>query len=761
MKPLKLGDSGQEVKRLQVFLKQEGLHPGEADGDFGPKTKAAVLNFKQQHGIPAEGEAEGEVDATTQRLLAGERFRVACKKAYAPHLLAPLQRRWFELGPHQQGDVRLLRPYFLVPMDPDYAVERTGLVRGPLREWVEAGPGITDVFVLSHGWHRNFAGAVAAYDRLAGRIAALLGRPRLRPKKLFQPLFLNLHWHSDPGEDEWVDRSGRRRKEAFMLNASRTFEIRAPLPPEAAPPNFANDFEDLFELFSVMSAPGKDALSDRELEELAADVSQRLLTYRVRSTAPADPARPPTAFEVASERAHVAAAAWCCYHEAHPQRVLLDQDLSPGRFIGTIQAIRTFATFVLGAAGIGVILSVMNLPIGGTTLVRTIGNGLQVLLNQMEKYPILGTVAGGILVLADVIRGEPVAALFGAGLLGIPYLALAALWVQWRRTEEPSAGMTPGNPFGLVLWLAWALAQVVCALPLALGSVITYFFGGIFRVRPGLFDERVSKRDQKFPPPGPGGPEANARPRQPWWARSARMPAYLMLASLPPDDGSRGIVETVDCQLAFWQMQHAGVVTGDRAGLFLAEVVREIPALAGANFHFVGHSFGSLVVANALRRLALDDACAEVRVGSVCWLQGALASNWLENEPRVRQRVTGSIACVYSRYDTANAFYYPAGNQGRLSAGYVGLYGGEDSAGDKFHPEPRGRYAALVRPPHLPPALGAPPRIINLDASRIVYEGPVATGGGHGDIFKDDVIHLVWAGLGLADEIEGHEDHDP
>jgi hypothetical protein len=52
----------------------------------------------------------------------------------------------------------------------------------------------------------------------------------------------------------------------------------------------------------------------------------------------------------------------------------------------------------------------------------------------------------------------------------------------------------------------------------------------------------------------------------------------------------------------------------------------------------------------------------------------------------------------------------------------------------------------LTRPPQLLRLLpGAAPRFINLDASRLIYEGPIALGGGHGDIFKDDVIYLIWA----------------
>ena len=64
---------------------------------------------------------------------------------------------------------------------------------------------------------------------------------------------------------------------------------------------------------------------------------------------------------------------------------------------------------------------------------------------------------------------------------------------------------------------------------------------------------------------------------------------------------------------------------------------------------------------------------------------------WFEDERRILRCLDGALACVYSRYDSANGFYYPVANHGRLAA------------------------------------------------------GSVATGGGHDDIFKDDLIHLAWA----------------
>lgn len=47
--PLKRGDTGEEVKRLQTQLKSLGFYRGYLDGDYGPKTMKAVRTFQQQY----------------------------------------------------------------------------------------------------------------------------------------------------------------------------------------------------------------------------------------------------------------------------------------------------------------------------------------------------------------------------------------------------------------------------------------------------------------------------------------------------------------------------------------------------------------------------------------------------------------------------------------------------------------------------------------------------------------------------------------
>lgn len=54
---LKEGRSGEDVKELQDFLIKYGYLEGSADGDFGPKTKAAVIKFQKEKGLSPDGEA--------------------------------------------------------------------------------------------------------------------------------------------------------------------------------------------------------------------------------------------------------------------------------------------------------------------------------------------------------------------------------------------------------------------------------------------------------------------------------------------------------------------------------------------------------------------------------------------------------------------------------------------------------------------------------------------------------------------------------
>jgi hypothetical protein len=52
---LRLGSKGPAVVELQKKLAAKGFSPGTADGDFGPKTLAAVKSFQKAHHLVADG----------------------------------------------------------------------------------------------------------------------------------------------------------------------------------------------------------------------------------------------------------------------------------------------------------------------------------------------------------------------------------------------------------------------------------------------------------------------------------------------------------------------------------------------------------------------------------------------------------------------------------------------------------------------------------------------------------------------------------
>ncbi len=79
---LKNGSSGDEVRKIQVKLKELGYMSGEVDGQFGNATKNAVIWFQNQHGL----DADGIVGKVTYDLL----FSNTAKKAVATPSPSPV-----------------------------------------------------------------------------------------------------------------------------------------------------------------------------------------------------------------------------------------------------------------------------------------------------------------------------------------------------------------------------------------------------------------------------------------------------------------------------------------------------------------------------------------------------------------------------------------------------------------------------------------------------------------------------------------------
>ena len=644
-------------------------------------------------------------------------------------------QEWFDMGPDQQG-IRRSRPYFLVPLfenlpDPsrwartgggDYSATRQRVqdrIRAYLLAQRQQTPGvgqgpITDVFVISHGWHRNFYAGVAAYDRLSSRLALLIGDGRipLPAGTPFNPLFITLHWHSDPGEDDWMDSSGRRHKASFMEKAKALFMLEPqnaqayaakaqPVPANYngyAPQNldFVRDFEQIFAYFSELSAPDRSHTWDANktqnparLTQMAEDLYAVLNCYTLKEECRARP----------EDKVVVV---WRCYHEADGRGVQVDAevppDYAPSQFLSGGKSITAVARFATAILGLPVILLFV----------------LKLVLPHLREYWLvcvvlfLGFAAVSVVVLEENAKRRD-------------------KWKKEHAREKPESG----SP---ILRLASYLAlQLVCILPLLLRCLFTYLVSAIAQ-KPflPLYDER--SLDAKIPKD----------------VQLARYPVELLKRSVGPDSSVMPLAQGLDSQVAFWEMQRKGARTGDMAGTFLHKLIADNPetfAAAGVHaprLHLLGHSFGGLVVTNTARKM--QQLGSSVHIRSLCMIEGALASGWLNSETELVKQITngnrGVITSIFSRYDTATGYIYPLVSQSRQALGSVGMCPVSFDGSTTMVPEWRNGFASLVTPPDLQVTA---PCLLNIDASRLIYYGSPALGGGHDDIFKDDVLHLLWA----------------
>lgn len=817
MRDLESGMQTRNVRRWQGFLartldaNKQPYFSLPLSGFFGAATEAATRAFQRDNQCAETGTVNVET-----RVEAGKQgFRLE-----------------FELGPERQSngkaDLREFRPYFLVPLLEDELPkhptnnapptqncseqEKTAGshqahfadLQARIRRWIAAPheketPAVTDVFVFSHGWHRNFYGAVQAYDRMASLIVRLRHRGRLDPPPGYRPLFLMLHWNSDPGEDEWIDRMGRRTKTSFLENIGKTF---VPLSPRTEV-EFINDFETIYDLLARTSSPDVTSLRDRTLQDDALRLTDLLQFYRIKAAPGADD----------SEKAAVV---WTCYHDAAARQILLDQPPLEGRFISPASAVVSLGKFLVGSLGLVTILGAIFS--GRNAILNWLASAFRWLGAELGEH-IPGAAAAGHFLRRsaelfwngwrDMIGMLPLtqqwqkdAALWSS----VAFVLFLLAWVHlkfeaWQRDTNPRLKNASGSGVPLLTALSWVYLQIVCSILPLLALVVT-FFGGraaawIMRVLrlqigprhdssvPGLFDERFGKRDSTV--------ETHYKlpyARDIFGAMTA-FPAILLLRAAAKDSALARAAEGLRSQVAFFQMQRKGVEAGRDAAQFLAELMATTPEIAQARLHLTGHSFGGLVVCNAVRFLALDSRLralfqkhnAARRVFSLTLLQAAISSSWFHCEEKTRRFVESTIACIYSGYDTANGFMYPVANNGRMAAGYAGLHhvGGKTSTRwmvyfqtwlartlrrktppieeEGKEPEHRGRFISLSEPPDLNDARYVPtdtkpatltpdePRLLNLDGSRLIYSGAVASGGGHGDVFKDAVINLIWAAV--------------
>ncbi len=652
----------------------------------------------------------------------------------------------FLVGPDREPDLRSRRPYFLLPL---LGARHAQLTHGAvmrIRQWIRSqGRPITDVYILSHGWHRNFFSAVAAYDRLVVALQRLVGRGAIEPRQDHNPLFIAVHWHSDPGENLWLDKEGRRSKAGFMERVRATF--RAADPAKVSEATMERDFELMFDLLASLSAPDTDA-SGSEYDDEARGLAEVLHTrYRLRTS-------PDAGLD------DKVAALWTCYYEAPSRRVLRTQDTPPTASATGLQGLKRLFGFVASSVPLLTLAGLLlNAPVprlqvqdahflvDGGAPIRTVRRATMRDVGAMAwlaagRVTMRGaksvlTVAG---LMPAIRESGPVrrlhkvrlhlAAAIGLAIASAALLSLVRLWRALFALNRPATAIP---------WLAlvpWLYLQVVFSLPIivySLGGLVLSFayVGALGQALRLVSDERSGLRNR----PTARVPALSIGAAFAWLAR---LPVRWLKGSVALDSRFTNVAEMAEAQLAFYDMQERGVRTGTLLGDAVAEIWRDVPELKDARLHLAGHSFGGLVVANAGRRIAFNpDFGGDLR--TITLIQGALASSWFHRETALLNRVSGAVAAIYSRYDTANGFWYPLANLGREAAGYVGLCGSFSKVAHHMPP-------MLVMPPPLGTS-SASVKAINIDASRLIYDGSPAMGGGHGDIFKDDVIHVLWASM--------------
>jgi peptidoglycan hydrolase-like protein with peptidoglycan-binding domain len=65
---LQKGDKGKDVEKIQNWLNSHGYKAGEEDGEFGEKTRNAVIEFQSTKNIKTDGIAGSQTQITMERM---------------------------------------------------------------------------------------------------------------------------------------------------------------------------------------------------------------------------------------------------------------------------------------------------------------------------------------------------------------------------------------------------------------------------------------------------------------------------------------------------------------------------------------------------------------------------------------------------------------------------------------------------------------------------------------------------------------------
>lgn len=95
---IKEGQKGDKVTQLQQQLKIIGYDPGTVDGDFGPKTKAAVVAFQTAMGVEADGIVGPITREAINQVIAKPTTKNGSKGYPVRQLQTLLKRKGFDPG---------------------------------------------------------------------------------------------------------------------------------------------------------------------------------------------------------------------------------------------------------------------------------------------------------------------------------------------------------------------------------------------------------------------------------------------------------------------------------------------------------------------------------------------------------------------------------------------------------------------------------------------------------------------------------------
>lgn len=655
-------------------------------------------------------------------------------------------------------NLQTTRPYFLIPFadeddnvaesDPKQKEVLLDLAEATdrVKQYVLKSDPITDIYLVSHGWHRNLYGATSAYDRIISRFSTLRRRKRIAPEAPYNPLFLTLHWHSDLGQNSWVDHLGRRDRDSFMRLAFERITKRE------APTNtgtMRTDMENLFELFVKMSSADIDAMAPG-IKEDAEDLSHLFTEYTIKDAREATPDE-------------VVACIWSCYHEAGVAKPVSEQQVAPSDFCSVPAYFSTAFQVLTGVFGI---LTLLGLLLKSNWLVSGWA--------WLESWIYRGTIAviPGYTIWNDSLKG-----LFWSLICFTILWIVVLLGVSTVKASAKKSTARKKPTLGAISMGAWLILQLFHSIPIlifcilspvisrplvalaAAGAVVWWASNEGWHLllwilvpllftlyRACLFQERVENCNSLISQIG-------------LWSRKslvkiARFPIKIVKSVSDADSRSLHLWQALDNQFAFWDMVEKAVGSAKRASDWLQKTVAEIQEKSpnigpDTRIHLLGHSHGGLLVMNLAREITAMRANFQPKLQTVTTINGAYMSKWLHTEQAVIDNVQGCIASVYSRYDTANSVWYPIANSGRRSSGFVGFYL-PDSPQIVATPLP---YAFLSATPNLAQRIQKHEagkdvkkiKVLNIDGSRLIFDGPILPQGSHGDIYKDEVIQLMWA----------------